>query len=128
METTPLSQEGSIEQELETKKGGGNGCLRDRMKFRLCVHSAEGAAGQTTSSRSTLSGNKASSVYLTSTQKGHREGEKQLLEEESETKKEQGAVLTCSCQCEKCTREEEQGEGEQGPEEDREAARSMFAV
>lgn len=43
METTPLSQEGSKEQELETKRGMENECLRGRMKFSLCVQRAEGA-------------------------------------------------------------------------------------
>lgn len=38
-------------------------------------------------------------MYLTRTQRGRREGEKQLLEEESETKKEQWAVLACSSVC-----------------------------
>lgn len=48
VETTPLSQEGSTEQELETKKGMENECLRGRMKFRVCVSKAQGAVGQTT--------------------------------------------------------------------------------
>lgn len=48
METTPLSQEGSIEHELDTKKRIENEFLRDRMKFRLCVQRAQGAVRQTT--------------------------------------------------------------------------------
>lgn len=99
VETTPLSQAGrqcgSI-LERETKERIVNESLRDRMKFRLCAQQAEGPAGQATWGRGIRGSNKASSMYLTRTQWGKREGEKQLLEEERETKKERGAVLTCS--------------------------------
>ena len=51
-----FSQGGSAQQELETKKRGQkNECLRDRVKFGLCVPRAEGAAGRTPWSRSFFS-------------------------------------------------------------------------
>ncbi len=116
VETTPLSQEGSIEQELETKKGIENECLRDRMKFRLCVQRAEGAVGRTTWSRSILSANKASSMYLTRTQR-ERERERSSCWRRRVRQRRSRGLSLLALQCGDCMWEE--AEGEQEKEEDK---------
>lgn len=97
----PLSQEGSIEHELETKKGIENECLRDKMKFRLCVQRPERAVGWTSWSRSFLSANKASSMYLTRTQR-ERKSERSSCWRRRVRQRRSGGLSLLALQCEDC--------------------------